>query len=71
MFFLLLLICYFYNVLSQIYSGSNFLIFKTSILFHIDLYHAYLLRTAQRIFVERARPFCAHSCADGRITSLA
>ena len=27
--------------------------------------------TAQRIFVDLALPFCAHSCADGRITSLA
>ena len=27
--------------------------------------------TAQRIFVDRARPFCAHSCADGRTTSFA
>lgn len=27
-------------------------------------------RIAQRIFVERARGFCTHSCADGRTTSL-
>ena len=27
--------------------------------------------TAQRIFVDLALPFCAHSCADGRTTSLA
>lgn len=27
-------------------------------------------RMAQRIFVERARGFCTHSCADGRTTSL-
>ena len=26
---------------------------------------------AHRIFVERARPFCAHSFAEGRITSFA
>ena len=26
--------------------------------------------TAQRIFVDLARPFCAHSFAEGRITSF-
>ena len=32
---------------------------------------SYSAFTAQRIFVDLALPFCAHSCMDGRITSLA
>lgn len=31
----------------------------------------YYARTAQRSFVDRALPFCAHSCADGLTTSRA
>ena len=34
------------------------------------IYRVYSDLIAQRIFVDRARPFWAHSCADGRITSL-
>lgn len=34
------------------------------------IYRVYFDLIAQRIFVDRARPFWAHSCADGRITSL-
>lgn len=34
------------------------------------IYRVYSDLIAQRIFVDRARPFWAHSWADGRITSL-
>lgn len=34
------------------------------------IYRVYSDLIAQRIFVDRARPFLAHSWADGRITSL-
>ena len=34
------------------------------------IYRVYFDLITQRIFVDRARPFWAHSWADGRITSL-
>ena len=57
----------------EIYSWSNSTeryYFWLTITFHyIEVnYSAF---TAQRIFVDLALPFCAHSCADGRTTSLA
>ena len=38
---------------------------------HVAIIKYYSAFIAQRILVDLARPFWAHSCADGRTTSLA
>ena len=48
---------------------NSITVILTPPLFRLSVYSSN--RIAQRIFVERALPFCTHSSAEGRITSFA